>query len=738
MALESFYGGKPGISPVIRSSFKFINDQDPAYQAKSNMTIDSTNLSPKEKAMLERAGWTENNENQTWGPYLKYFTMDECFKDTEYRDVWYSEFCIIDTENKMNPNNGKLFRRTLKRVDTVLNAGDTNWAEYMGQIVGPSGGVPNIRFGSIDDVRKQAAGLQNTLPNEGFSTTTPADITGWDYSYPDSTNSNSISTENLITQSGVIGDTIGTEPQNREHDYEYIAVLDSGDSNNITLVPGKDANGYNDKIRYTWCNVRRTLTNGNDSDAWIYLGFEIPYTFYEVEHYEKNFTYDGEVFVNNSSKPTDEEYHPFYKKYEFNIPRGARGIGPKSIICIREKKGETAPSPLYNTNTIAYSYEGIYNEDGTIKIPADNYYIPDETEEYDPNEESYWVAEWILHNPRTGNVTPETVYQYLGAYKDIDTITIDTTINSNTYGDFTVNYSDGTTYKTNLHLVKNATYNDSTGKFTFEYSGMNDIVTGNIVYPKQIDIDTDQASNTYGKVTIYKNTDFNSDGTKKTNAESTVIATLPLIKESSYDKNSGEIIFTYTGDPSNIKTTIGPIHDIKEMEINEDNGHLIVYYHDDSTNPVDLGLVKTTPNFGPSASDSFGGADNISNIEAYLNKLNQLSPSNSEPTDDGKTLWEDGHIENGNTDMGKGFVTVTDNNTSPATNYIIYHNGTDWVVGGTLGDSSSSGAFYSETENPTSNDRTSITDFTFIVNTNNNIETGLILPDKNLNYGSSS
>ena len=91
MALESFYGGKPGFSPVIKASFKYINNEDPAYQT----------------ALI-------NNGNNAAA--LKEYTMDECFKDINYTDVWYGELCIIDTENKMNPNNGKLYRRTLKKA----------------------------------------------------------------------------------------------------------------------------------------------------------------------------------------------------------------------------------------------------------------------------------------------------------------------------------------------------------------------------------------------------------------------------------------------------------------------------------------------------------------------------------------------------------------------------------------------------------------------------------------------
>jgi hypothetical protein len=36
MALESFYGGKQGVSPVIKARYKYINENDPAYQARIN------------------------------------------------------------------------------------------------------------------------------------------------------------------------------------------------------------------------------------------------------------------------------------------------------------------------------------------------------------------------------------------------------------------------------------------------------------------------------------------------------------------------------------------------------------------------------------------------------------------------------------------------------------------------------------------------------------------------------
>ena len=50
------------------------------------------------------------------------FSMQE-----EYTDVFYGEYCIIDTVNKSHPDNGKIFRRGYSDP------------EYIGQVVGPSG-----------------------------------------------------------------------------------------------------------------------------------------------------------------------------------------------------------------------------------------------------------------------------------------------------------------------------------------------------------------------------------------------------------------------------------------------------------------------------------------------------------------------------------------------------------------------------------------------------------------------
>ena len=131
MSLNSFYGGKQGISPIIKHSFKYVSETDPAY-------------------LVAIEGLEDNSEDKK---AIDAETMNLCFSDPNYREVWYNEYCIIDTPNKNNPNNGKLYRRTLK------SQGSTGlYAEYIGQIVGPAGSNPFFSLGSLDDVKSQLHG----------------------------------------------------------------------------------------------------------------------------------------------------------------------------------------------------------------------------------------------------------------------------------------------------------------------------------------------------------------------------------------------------------------------------------------------------------------------------------------------------------------------------------------------------------------------------------------------------
>ena len=129
MSLESFYGGKQGISPVIKYAFKYIDVNDNAYKA----------------AIAAGATAAE----------LKDYTMDSCFAESTYENVWYSELCIIDTTNKNNPNNGKLFRRTLKGKG---DSGKNLCAEY----------IKSLLEGKELDLKERIEALKETSGKKFF------------------------------------------------------------------------------------------------------------------------------------------------------------------------------------------------------------------------------------------------------------------------------------------------------------------------------------------------------------------------------------------------------------------------------------------------------------------------------------------------------------------------------------------------------------------------------------------
>lgn len=127
----------------------------------------------------------------------KYLTIAEMVKQFQmgngYKTVNYDEYVIIDTENKNDPDNGKVYRRG---YDYTNNMGG---ALYVGQIVGPAGLAPHTEIKTIEEIRN----IQET-----------------------------------------------DEFEYRRGEGEYSVT-------NASLVPGIDSNGnFNDTIEWIYCSVR--------------------------------------------------------------------------------------------------------------------------------------------------------------------------------------------------------------------------------------------------------------------------------------------------------------------------------------------------------------------------------------------------------------------------------------------------------------------------------------------------
>ena len=98
--MDSLYGGKPGLSFVLKESFPSISKMIEAFEKGDGHTA-----------------------------------------------TWYGEYCIIDTPNKNHQDNGKIYRRGVSY--TTANGARVDTSECVGQIVGPSSGTPSFCLNSF-------------------------------------------------------------------------------------------------------------------------------------------------------------------------------------------------------------------------------------------------------------------------------------------------------------------------------------------------------------------------------------------------------------------------------------------------------------------------------------------------------------------------------------------------------------------------------------------------------------
>lgn len=266
--MYSFYGGRPGAAFVIVKTFPSINDMILAFGQGSN-----------------------------------------------YIDVHYDEYVLINTEDRNDKDNGKLYRRG---YDYSNNMGG---AEYIGRLVGPAGPAPNL------------------IPTAYQHTTDPFDSpTAYIY-----TSESGQSEEKKVPGFVYNGYGIDIDTYIAEHEGEedlpqqvldnfgidaYVSHYANVDSqttistigalttNNKGLVSGKQSK------QIIWKSVSFTTPNGTTSDA--YITFQVPYPVYEWEAVEKPYTQSSLIIEDiTEGQIINEESalnYPFYRKYRINLP----------------------------------------------------------------------------------------------------------------------------------------------------------------------------------------------------------------------------------------------------------------------------------------------------------------------------------------------------------------------------------------------------------------------------------
>ncbi len=218
-----------------------------------------------------------------------------------FLDVKYDEYVIINTVNKNNGDNGKIFRRgydynserkisgyrVYKNGQEIIggNAQDYQGATYIfkedipaggaiyvGTVAGPAGRSPHLKILSYDDIQTVQDGFQNQKSQGNLS---------------------------LIKED---------------------------------LLPGKyeenDEVKYNDDILWYCASVR----NQNQDDSIAYLGFKIPYFVTDfITESVSSYNNNGQVEDTSKAERIDDLSHPFYEKWKFLIPKGIKGNSLKNI-----------------------------------------------------------------------------------------------------------------------------------------------------------------------------------------------------------------------------------------------------------------------------------------------------------------------------------------------------------------------------------------------------------------------
>lgn len=234
-----------------------------------------------------------------------------------YKTVNYDEYVLIDTENKNDPDNGKIYRRGYEYNNSM------GGAIYEGQIVGPAGLAPHTEMHTIDEV-EQIEQREDFTYRRGSGEYSPV-------------GGNIIPGKYVEAGSGVIK--------------------------------------YNDKITWAYCSVR----DMNSHESTAHIGFKFPYTVIDYTTTSVSTYRNGNYADTSATTRTDDGSHPFYEKWNISIPKGVKGDAFKNFRVmvadntIQSYTGQ-ADDIANNRQVLVYDY---YHYDEKENGDMKTYYVGD-------------------------------------------------------------------------------------------------------------------------------------------------------------------------------------------------------------------------------------------------------------------------------------------------------------------------------------------------------------------------
>lgn len=366
--------------------------------------------------------------------------MVEAFqRGNEYQDVWYHEFCLIDTPNKNDADNGKIYQRGLDYSN------DMGGAIYKGQIVGPASGTPLFQLNTIKEVTdKSTMALEENDYRKypiAYDTDDEGHVIGYEYN------------------------TDANEP---------IAVFPFSKAHDMSLVPGKKEDGtFNDEIRWTWCNIRKS---NKEDDSWFYVGFEIPYLVVDYKaHPVSQYDEFGNIITNALTiDRVDDGTHPFYGMWDVGVPKGVKGDTIRNLRVI-------TPTELNRNQIYSASAIQINPTTGEMTMGAAGYPgIDDDI----AAEREILVYDIYSYDKK---LNPDPYMIYVGDFNNIESISVADD------GTLTISYThdDNTVFTRKIKWIKEATLSSDTGVFTVTYNNGDPAFTTTLDWIKDIELEED-------------------------------------------------------------------------------------------------------------------------------------------------------------------------------------------------------------------------------------------------------
>ena len=324
-----------------------------------------------------------------------------------YKDVAYDEYVLINTVNKNDADNGKVFRRGYDYTNEL------GGAEYVGTIVGPSGPAPMIESVEYNDIDLNALTVQ-----------------------------------------------VGEETIHIDEVEKYRCGETELSKKAGNLVSGNS----HDTIKYKWCSVR----DNNGEDTTLYIGFQIPYTVIHFSAASVNPYYNRSDENNHTDSfenkdlavrtDQDSDSRPFHENWKISIPKGIKGDTFKNLRVIP-------------ANDTIEDYDGQADDiSGNREILVYDYYHYDKEGNGEPVSIYLGDFNMIKNIKFTDNGTVTIDYSHDDTKTFNNLIRWITSVTLDEKGNFIVKYNNGTAdYTTSLKWVNDIKIAED-GTITLHYS----------------------------------------------------------------------------------------------------------------------------------------------------------------------------------------------------------------------------------------------------------------------------